>query len=232
MNILTLDWKGALLGLAIAVALLFLGGNAFGLFFVLSMLYFLIISAVATYVGKESKLDIHLYQKSRGTRNVIANGVPALVFAAAFYLSSVYGMHAFAMLAVVGFVSSVAAVTSDKFSSELGVLDGVPKSIVSFRPVRKGVSGGVTPLGLAAGLAGAMLISLALVPLPLIGGAIRPDIAIAGIAVIVAGFAGTIVDSVLGYFEEKGIGTKYSTNFACGVVGGVVGMLLYYAVFA
>ena len=227
MNVLTLDWKGALLGLGMAVALIILGYGIFGWFFVLTLLYFLILSAIVTYVGREFKIGVHLYQKSRGVKNVLANGLPALAFAFLFFVSMLHGNDLLAKLGVVGFVSSVAAVMADKFGSELGVLDGIPISIVSFRQVKKGISGGVTLLGLAASLAGAMLISLAFIPLPLInnGFGMKPEIA--AVIVIVAGFAGSIIDSVLGHYEEKGIGTKYTTNFICGISGGIIAALLY-----
>jgi uncharacterized protein (TIGR00297 family) len=226
MNILTLDWKGALLGLGIALALLILGGSNFGVFFVLTLLYFLVASAIVTYIGKETKVDFHLYQKSRGIRNVIANGLPGLIFAVLFFVLAPHGL-AFERLAVLGFVASVAAVTADKFSSELGVLDGVPKSIISLKPVKKGVSGGVTLLGTAAGLAGAMIISLALIPIPLMDPALGLNLAASGIIVIIAGLAGSVVDSFLGYYEEKGLGNKYTTNFACGLIGGIIAIILY-----
>ena len=37
--------------------------------------------------------------------------------------------------------------------------------------------------------------------------------------VVFSGLAGDLADSVLGYFEEKGIGNKYTSNFVCAVVG-------------
>jgi len=224
MNLLTLDFRGVIAGLLLAVAFLVFGGSL-GLFFVIAMLYFLIVSSIVTHAGKESKKGMHLYQKSRSIRNVAANGIPPLLFALLFFFSGMHYSHAIATVAVIGFAGSIAAVTSDKFSSEIGVLDGTPHSIVNFKAVKKGVSGGITVLGLASGLAGAMLMSLILIPLPYIYAGVA--IGIAAEAVIIAGFIGTLIDSFLGYFEEKGIGTKYTTNFICGIAGGLIGMLLY-----
>jgi hypothetical protein len=50
-------------------------------------------------------------------------------------------------------------------------------------------------------------------------------------AIIVGGFIGTLVDSILGHFEEKGIGNKYSSNFVCSVAGGILSVILYSLVF-
>ncbi len=225
MTFLTLDFKGVIAGLLLAVAFLIAGGSL-GIFFIAVMLYFLIVSAMVTHIGKEPKKALHLYQKSRSMRNVAANGIPPLIFAVLFGIAKSSGAHPMLMMAsIVGLVASIAAVTADKFSSEVGVLDGTPKSIVSMKEVKKGVSGGITGLGLASGLAGAMLISLVLAVLPFSYGILIPDFV--AIIVIVAGFLGTIIDSYLGFFEEKGIGTKYTTNFLCGIGGGIIGLLLY-----
>ncbi|MGC8648255.1 MAG: DUF92 domain-containing protein [Candidatus Micrarchaeia archaeon] len=225
MTFLTLDKKGVIMGLLLAAAFLIVGGNL-GVFFIAVMLYFLIASAIVTHAGTDNKKSMHLYQKSRGVKNVLANGIPPLTFAALFGLEKSFGSsHVLAIASIVGFMASIAAVTADKFSSELGVLDGTPRSIITGKEVKKGVSGGVTGLGLASGLAGSMLMSLSLLALPFGYGVNVP--AVMAIVVILAGFSGTIIDSYLGYFEEKGIGTKYTTNFLCGIGGGIVGLLLY-----
>ena len=54
-----------------------------------------------------------------------------------------------------------------------------------------------------------------------------PIVASAVISVIVGGFVGSVVDSMLGYYEEKGIGNKYTSNLVCGICGGIVGMMLF-----
>ena len=47
------------------------------------------------------------------------------------------------------------------------------------------------------------------------------------IAVTIAGVMGSFADSALGYFEEKGIGNKYTSNFICGLVAGLASMALF-----
>lgn len=64
-------------------------------------------------------------------------------------------------LLVVGIIANYAAVAADTFSSELGILStGQPRLITSptLRKVPRGTNGGVTLLGLGAGLLGSIII--------------------------------------------------------------------------
>jgi uncharacterized protein (TIGR00297 family) len=231
MHILTLDKKGALLAIALGVALFAIGIDI-GYFFVLTMLLFLFLSAVATIWGADYKKKIGIYQTPRGVKNVLANGIPPLIMAAVFSYSILRGHNNLALLSVIGFTASVAAVTADKFASEFGVFGGKPRMIFTFKRVRQGTSGGLSALGLAAGLLGSFIISLMIMlvayKLQSIGTgvyAFSAPLAIASISL--AGFIGNVIDSIFGYYEEKGIGSKFSTNFICGISGAVAAILLY-----
>lgn len=235
MDVLTLDIKGVVLALVIALIMLYFGYNTvgwpLGIFYVVSMLYFLAVAAIVTRIGARYKKRVRLYQQVRGIKNVLGNGLAPLIFAVAIYF---FGGN---LALVVGFISSVAAVTADKFGSEIGVLAGKPTSIVTFKKIEKGVSGGVTLTGLGAELLGAFLIAaiLSLIyPYPILyncqnGGChnLIPLIPAIIAVATVAGFLGTIVDSYLGYFEEKGIGNKHTSNFLCGLAGGIIGALIF-----
>ncbi|KAF9881988.1 duf92 domain protein [Colletotrichum karsti] len=76
-------------------------------------------------------------------------------------------------LLVIGIIANYAAVAADTFSSELGILaKSEPRLITSptFRKVPRGTNGGVTPLGIAAGALGSMIIVTAsMVFLPFCG---------------------------------------------------------------
>jgi uncharacterized protein (TIGR00297 family) len=113
----------------------------------------------------------------------------------------------------------VAAITADKFASELGVFDRTPISLGNFKPVKPGTSGAVSILGFAMSLAGGCLIGLAAI-------VIFNITANEAIIIALIGLAGSIVDSLFGVLEEKKIGTKGTTNMICSITGGILGYLL------
>ncbi len=247
MDYLTLDVEGVILAFVMAFVMLFVAtfsepnivqGWVLGIYYIIVMLFFLALSAIVTRAGRPYKMSIHQYQKTRSVKNVLANGLGPLLFVIVVLFGGT--------VLITGFIGSVAAVAADKFSSEIGVLDGTPSSIVSFKKVKKGVSGGITMVGLGAGLLAAILIAVfaglafaSLLP-PAYNAYSCPSNGcnfawwqynLSAFAIItgaiVGGFIGTIVDSYLGYFEEKGFGNKYTSNFVCSVVGGLVGIAIY-----
>ncbi|REE82713.1 uncharacterized protein (TIGR00297 family) [Paenibacillus taihuensis] len=101
------------------------------------------------------------------------------------------------------FVGVMAAVNADTWATEIGALSAAsPRSILTGRRVSAGTSGGVTPLGSGAALAGAAFIGA--VATLLAGASPAPEGAAAGGAVAllaaaaVAGTAGAFADSLLG----------------------------------
>ncbi len=112
---------------------------------------------------------------------VLANGGVAALCA----LAATRGGAPFAA----GFAGAFAAASADTWGTEVGTLSGRPPfSILTLRSVRAGLSGGVTPLGIAATLAGALCVA--------------GTAAAAGVAplwsVAAGGVAGATLDSVLG----------------------------------
>jgi uncharacterized protein (TIGR00297 family) len=230
MNMLTLDFKGVILALLMGVVLLFLGMH-FGAFFVLAMITFLVLSAIVTYTGIKYKKEHGLGQKPRGVWNVLSNGIPPLIMALLFALAALFGNSSLELLAVIGFVASVAAITADKFGSEIGVLNGKPSMIFTSKKVQKGTSGGITALGTFAGILAAFIIALLLFLVAPQLAAIRSSYGFglkkSLLIITFSGFFGSLVDSFLGYYEEKGIGNKFTSNLACGIFGGLIAMLLF-----
>ncbi|MDE1874120.1 MAG: DUF92 domain-containing protein [Candidatus Micrarchaeota archaeon] len=210
-DVLTLDGKGAALAVAFGVAILFLGQNL-GPFFLFEMLFFLVLAALATRAGISQKKHLGVYEATRGWKNVVANGLAPLAVSFIYFLNYSAGFLPRETIAIV-YVASVAAVTADKFASEIGILDGGPVMLMTLRRVKKGTSGGVNVLGVAAGFAAAAVIGSGVY---LIGGSLVSIVVIA-----MSGLIGDIVDSVLGYWEEEKIGNKYTSNFACSVAGAV-----------
>ncbi|MDE1868579.1 MAG: DUF92 domain-containing protein [Candidatus Micrarchaeota archaeon] len=233
MNFFTLDWKGSLLAIVVGIALFFLG-LGIGYFFVLEMVVFLVLSAIVTRVGQGYKKRIGTYQKYRGLKNVIANGLPALVFAIIFYHYSLVGGWNAAMLAVIGFTGAVAAISADKFESELGVFGGTPRMVFHFRRVKRGTSGGISVLGLVCGIFATLIIALLMITvipqLDAIKSAYAPTQLALVTSVILGGILGSVVDTFLGFFEEKGIGNKFTTNALGSLAGGIIAMLIFAAI--
>ncbi len=222
MDFLTLDKKATFAALALGALLLFFGKELALLFF-LSMLYFLVLSAIVSNIGIRAKKKEGLFGTARGVKNVIANGTWPLIIAIAYFI---FGTHANAPLFAVVFLSAVASITADKFSSEIGVLGSIPVSIIGFKKVKKGTSGGITALGLFSGFIGAFLISLML--LPFYYGYSSYLLAHMVAIIVASGFVGTIADSFFGYFEEKGIGTKHTTNLLCAISGSLFSVLVIF----
>ena len=86
---------------------------------------------------------------------------------------------------------ALGASAADTWATEIGTLArAMPRSILDWRPVETGTSGGITPQGLGAGMAGAGFVALAawLARWP---GA-------AAVAALVGGTLGCLLDSVIG----------------------------------
>lgn len=229
INVFTLDLKGLLLAVLFGVMFYFLGGYEFGILFVLSMILFLILSSIVTNMGKTHKKTMNLYESTRSIKNVLSNGIPPLIFALLFFIF--IKIPLVNLLLLIGFMSTVSAITADKFSSELGVLDGEPRMIIGFKKVKKGVSGGVTVLGLLSGLFASLLISIFYLIyfyfIPNVYFTNPINLLLLFLIIIISGFIGTILDSILGYFETNKIGTKHTTNFIAAILAGFIGIALF-----
>ncbi len=218
LRLFTLDLSGLLLATAMGIAIFALGGSL-GALFLLSLLLFLVLSAVVTRIGKVRKQRIGLYEAGRGWKNVVANGAMPLAAAFLYWLNMTYQWLPPNALAL-AYLASVCAITADKFASEIGVLNGEPVVLLTLKRTKKGVSGGVTWMGLLASLVGSGMVGLCALGLVAGYGWLALAVPLAFVSTVtVCGFLGNIVDSVLGYFEEKGIGNKFTSNFFCSVAG-------------
>ena len=215
-TLLTLDMFGFFIALVMGL-LIFVFGGAVGIWFLLVILLFLIVSALVTRFKKRRKIAMKTYEHSRNWRNVLANGMVPLIISFLYFLNE-HMRFVGAEVLVVAYVASVAAITADKFSSEVGILDNRVFDILTLKRIRPGKSGGVSLLGLAAGALGSFIIGVVLFSFS--NGILLLFI------VLVAGLVGDIGDSVLGYFEERGFGNKYTSNFVCAAVGAAVGIAL------
>jgi uncharacterized protein (TIGR00297 family) len=209
LQIFTLDEKGIAGALLIFVLIFFLGKEIWFLF-LFPLLLFLVLSWIVTNIGKEKKKKLGTFEKKRSIENVFANGIIPLLMVFLYFLTN-------NKLFVVGYLGAVAAITSDKFSSEIGILNGIPRRILDFKKIKKGESGGVTILGSIAGVFASFLISLTSF---LFG--MQDKI----LVIFVAGIIGNIFDSIFGVFEEKGFGNKHTTNILCSFFGSLSAIFL------
>lgn len=198
MNLILLDKKGIFSALMLATGLYHYGGTKA----VILLVIFLIMGNFVTNIGKKTKKKLNIIEYSRSWKNVVSNGLIPFVFCFFGYEKA--------------FVCSVAAITADKFGSELGVLFGAPISLENFEKVVEGTSGAISNIGTLFSIIGALLLA---VFANLIG--YNYDV----LYVTFAGFIGCFADSVAGVFEEKGIGTKETSNMICAIVGGLVGKI-------
>ncbi len=116
---------------------------------------------------------------------VLANGIVA---AACLLFYGLSGNTAFFTAAIVSFCISMA----DTASAELGrYFGGKTADIINFRPVKAGLSGGISVAGTAAGLVAAALLAL-------IAGLICNFSVMLILLITTAGFCGMLADSILG----------------------------------
>ncbi|MEM2909357.1 MAG: DUF92 domain-containing protein [Candidatus Bilamarchaeaceae archaeon] len=200
-----LDKEGTISAIVIGVVIVLTGGWNY-LFF---MLLFLFLGIIVTRYENEIKREMGLYEHERGAENVLSNGLGPMAFAV---LSPWFGP--------LPFLSSVAAITSDTFGSEIGVLGkSRPIFLGNLKPTKPGTSGAVSAIGTVASAVGAMLIGASSI---FVFG-IQPNKAF---LIGLAGLCGSFIDTLFGVFEERGIGTKGTTNFICSIAGGVLGILI------
>lgn len=200
-----LDTKGVALTIFFGAVLFFYGGISY----LALMLIFFLLAIAATKYEYEIKKEMGLYEHERGWENVLSNGLlPAILTV----LSPVIGP--------MPFIASIAAVTADKFGSEIGVLNPAdPISLFTFKAVKPGTSGAMSVLGTVASLAGSAAIGFC----GMFVFGLNPTQAL---VISMAGLLGCVADTMFGVLEERGIGTKGTTNFICSLVGALIGFYL------
>ncbi len=199
-----LDKEGLILASVMGgLIFVFAGFNYLVLVFV-----FLALSVMVTKYQYESKRALGLYEHERGWENVLSNGIVPTILAV---FSGILGPGAY--------LGGLAAITADKFASEIGVLSGSPLFLLTLKPVKAGKSGSVSGLGFWMSLVGALLIGLAAM-------FFFPLSPMLVLYIGIIGFVGSIVDSFFGILEEQGIGNKSTTNLICSIAGALMGYFL------
>ena len=133
-----------------------------------------------------------LFEEKRTVSNVFWNGLAPFIFVM--------------LRAPLSYVVAVAALLADKFASELGVLEGEAVELFTWKKVKAGKSGCVSITGLLASFLGSAVIAI-------ISKGVFGFSWTNALFVALMGFIGSLLDSVVGYWEERGWSTKGLTNF-------------------
>jgi uncharacterized protein (TIGR00297 family) len=149
---------------------------------------FFVVSSALSRVGrqvKEARTDTVVAKGGeRDALQVLANGGLFAVAAAA------YAAHPLVLWQVIG-AGALAASTSDTWATEIGTLSAdAPRSILTWRRVAPGTSGGVTVPGTVAAVGGAAFLGG-------MAAAVGWPLAVAG-AAILGGIVGSTADSLIG----------------------------------
>jgi len=190
-------FKLEVLNLSGTVAAFLLGSFVFGIGgiqWMVPMATFFVLSSILSKFGKQKKhILATVYEKSsnRDMMQVLANGGVAGLMAICWHYTG-------AEICYYAFLGALAAATADTWGTELGVFSRqVPRSILNFKRVTMGTSGGITTVGTTGAAVGAGLLTLAGWAIPV--GAIAPFFhGKIFLVITVAGIAGALFDSLLG----------------------------------
>ena len=195
-----LDRDGVIIANIFGLAIYWLGNLT-------SFLVVVVFFAAAELATKVSQRKGHFVHEQRTTGNIVGNGLPALI--------------ALALGSLTGFYGGLSAALADTLSSEIGMLSQTkPRLITDLKKhVGRGTDGGITILGLLAGLVGALFIGIIYSLL------YKSYTALA--IITISGFIGCLVDSVLGaLFELKGKLNNTQVNFLGSASGATLAYLL------
>lgn len=189
---------GAVTGAGVGMVIYLAGG---GFYWSILMAFFGSSSVIGRATGRrgpararrQAAEALHAKGSRRDAVQVLANGGLGAAMAAAHALT---GRPIF----MLGYAIAMAAATADTWASEIGVLSRRdPVSILTLRPIPRGTSGGVSPLGLGASTGGALFIGLWFAAGYLVVHGWNGVELVAMVAAITGGgFLGSLVDSVLG----------------------------------
>lgn len=165
----------------------------FGTYILFSLLIFFFISSSIFTKIKTNVED----KKGRSAVQVLANSLMALIFSIAFYITSRYEFLYIGGIAI-------AASTSDTWASEIGKLSkGKVFSILNFKMMDKGESGGISILGLFASFVGSFIISILFILLLSTYTTISLNDWWIVVVMTIGGLLGSILDSYLGILIQE-----------------------------
>lgn len=232
-----LQWlsaTGSLVSSLFGFSLIYLGGASW-------------IIPVLVFFGTSSILSKSGIDRRERKREDVRNAVQVLANGGIAWILLLVQSHIEGQVLYAGFIGAFAAATADTWATEVGrLLGGTPRSVITGKPVEKGVSGGVTLVGSVAALCGSLLIGL--VPV-FFGEMLWIGLLVGGVSGLSGCFLDSILgatvqvrysDSVTGAVTESPSGgehhagwrwvTNDTVNLFCTLCGAVVGMIVWQAV--
>ncbi len=169
----SLNKSGMISALVMGITITISGGY----YFIAVLFTFFVSSSVLSKFHNGEKRDA-----LRSYKQVLANGLVGTIISVIYLVTQ-------EEVWIVLYTISFAASTADTWASEIGKLaKNGPRHILSFEKMKQGLSGGITGLGIIASLMGSVLISA---------------FQLFQLQVIVWGFLGSVVDSLLGTIQVK-----------------------------
>ncbi len=210
------DFKGTVAALIVGIIIVVLGS----LYWLILMLIFAVTAQLATKYRIKEKTRQKLQEGKNGERHASNVIYAALIgiFIAAINATKIGGFPYFLIFAV-----SFASVNADTFASEIGVFDKNVYMITNLKKITPGVNGGVSILGEAMALLGALIIAISYIILDFHSFKLIPLIVIT-----LLGFLGCQVDSVLGsLFENRGKMSKGQVNTFSTLIVVAIAFIIY-----
>ena len=194
-----LSFSGSLSAVFVGTIVLGFGGLNWGLV----LLWFFVSSSLLSRIGKKQKVSLNSVREKGDRRDVwqvLANGSVASILVICHLISPEPIWYFL-------FISTMAAVTADTWGTEIGALSKSPeRSIINFKKVPKGTSGGISFVGTLASLLGSFSLTVVGILSQFAPYKIRTD---AMIFICLAGFLASLGDSFLG--------ATIQSRYACSV---------------
>jgi uncharacterized protein (TIGR00297 family) len=243
----SLDLSGVITALIVGILIYMFAGATIWLILML----FFISSSFITHLknSHKAKLSSEYIKSKRNYKQVLASGLMPTIFSIIYYFTR------FDVILLAA-VSTIAISCADTWASELGILNkGKTVLITTFKPVKKGESGGVSLYGTTMSAVGSLLIAATFIISKLLCSNISTTSAIfILVSVTMIGLAGSIIDSLLGaslqakHLDSRtnlvtesrksngkinqkisGLGfmTNEMVNFTSSIIGGVVALVFF-----